>query len=66
MIDELLLDFELFELWVEILSNNFMVIYVLFDDENIGGMLYLVVICCENFVEFYYLVVQLFLKVLFS
>lgn len=34
-----------------------MVIYVLFDDENIGGMLYLIVICCENFVEFYYLVV---------
>lgn len=66
MIDELLSDSELFELWVETLSNNFMVTYVSSDDENIGGMLHSAVTCCENFVELYHSVVQLFLKVSFS
>lgn len=66
MIDELLSDSELFELWVETLSNNFMVTYVSSDDENIGDMLHLVVTCCENFVELNHSVVQLFLKVSFS
>lgn len=49
MIDELLSDSELFELWVETLSNNFMVTYVSSDDENIVGILHSVVTCCENF-----------------
>lgn len=66
MIDELLSDSELLELWVETLSNNFMVTYVSSDDENIGGMLHSVVTCCENFVELYHSEVQLFLKVSFS
>lgn len=66
MIAELLSDSELFELWFETLSNNFVVTYVTSDDENIGSMLHSVVTCCENFVELYHSVVQLFLKVAFS